>query len=156
MKQRDIICAVRSLAYEELSEADRALVDAAKEATRASYAPYSHYHVGAAARLASGAVVPGANQENASFSATMCAERAAAFAAASRRPGDPIEAIAIAAFTGGAFQREPIPPCGVCRQALLEFETRQKSRIRLLLYGADCIYELPSVASTLPLSFTSF
>ena len=53
--------------YNELSDADRQLMDAAREATQRSYAPYSHFSVGAAARLANGTVVTGTNQENAAY-----------------------------------------------------------------------------------------
>lgn len=73
--------------YEELSEQDRLLVDAAKQATQRSYAPYSHFHVGAAAQLIDGTIVTGSNQENAAYPSGLCAERTALFCAGSSHPG---------------------------------------------------------------------
>lgn len=93
------------------------LVLAAKEASQNAYAPYSHFHVGAAILLTDGTIIKGANVENISFGATNCAERSALFTAASNgyRKGD-FAAIAIYGNT-----KEPISPCGICRQALSEF-----------------------------------
>ena len=62
MKELNIEIAVKIYDYEELDAADRELMDAAREATNRSYAPYSHFSVGAAARLANGIVVTGTNQ----------------------------------------------------------------------------------------------
>lgn len=67
MKELNIEIAVKIYDYEELDAADRELMDAAREATNRSYAPYSHFSVGAAARLANGIVVTGTNQENAAI-----------------------------------------------------------------------------------------
>ena len=75
MKELKIEIHIRSYAYEELSEEERRLVDAAKEATARSYAPYSRFHVGAAALLANGIIVSGSNQENAAYPSGTCAER---------------------------------------------------------------------------------
>ena len=156
MKEKNILTPVKVWGYDELPEADRRLIDAAREATRGSYAPYSHFHVGAAIQLSDGTVVRGANQENAAFSSGTCAERSACFAAGAGHKDVAMTAIAIAAETGGRFQPKPISPCGACRQALLEYETKQGSPMRVLLYGTDEVYELPSVASLLPFCFTEF
>lgn len=155
MKERKIIALVQEFSPEELPARYIDIVDAAKAATRSSYAPYSKFHVGAAIRLANGEIVCGANQENAAFSVTECGERSACFYAASRYPDVPFKQIAIAAFTEGAFQRKPISPCGICRQALLEYETRFGD-IEVILYGSDAIYILPNIKSLLPLCFTEF
>lgn len=156
MQKIDVTIPVESWLPSELSPLRASLVEQAREATRGSYAPYSHFHVGAAIRLASGTVVLGANQENAAFSSGTCAERSAVFAAGANHKGETITHIAIAAEKGGAFQRLPISPCGACRQALLEYEQKQGSPIEVILYGAEAVYILPSVASTLPLCFTEF
>ena len=74
MKELNIEIAVKIYDYEELDAADRELMDAAREATNRSYAPYSHFSVGAAARLANGIVVTGTNQENAAYPSGLCAE----------------------------------------------------------------------------------
>ncbi len=75
MKELNIEIAVKIYDYEELDAADRELMDAAREATNRSYAPYSHFSVGAAARLANGIVVTGTNQENAAYPSGLCARR---------------------------------------------------------------------------------
>lgn len=163
MQKKQITTLLESLAPGELSAPDRELIEAAKEATGRSYAPYSHFHVGAALRLDSGRIVTGSNQENAAFGAGTCAERSACFYAHANWPDDPIRKIAVAARNmdarhateGNPFQAEPISPCGVCRQALLEFE-HLYGPIEVLLYGDREIYRLPSVASLLPLCFTEF
>lgn len=155
MKEINITTRIQSVGYEELTEQDRRLVDAAREATKGSYAPFSNFHVGAALQLANGEIVCGANQENAAFSSGTCAERSTCFYAASRFPGVPFSTFAITAETGGKFQAKPISPCGACRQALLEYET-QLGDFRLLLYGEDEIYVVENVKSLLPLCFTEF
>lgn len=155
MKEKKIIALVEEYHPDELPQRYRDIVDAAKAATKSSYAPYSKFHVGAAIRLANGELVCGSNQENAAFSVTECAERSACFYAASRYPEVPFKQIAIAAYTDGAFQKAPISPCGICRQALLEYEARHGD-IEVILYGDDATYVLPNIKSLLPLCFTEF
>ena len=156
MKVKNIIALVHEYKPDELPSRYQDIVDAAKAATQRSYAPYSKFHVGAAIRLENGELVCGANQENAAFSVTECAERSACFYAASQYPGVPFKQIAIAAFTDGAFQKQPISPCGICRQALLEYESLHKGDIEVILYGDDAVYVLPNIRSLLPLCFTEF
>lgn len=157
MKRIDITVPVTSMTYDELTEAQRELVDRARRMTRNSYAPYSRFHVGAAIRLADGTIVNGANQENAAFPSSICAERSACYSAGANHPGVGFESIAIAARgTDGLEVSDPIPPCGACRQALLEYETLTGHDVEVLLAGADKVYRLPSVKSLLPLSFTEF
>ena len=139
MKELNIEIAVKIYDYEELDAADRELMDAAREATNRSYAPYSHFSVGAAARLANGIVVTGTNQENAAYPSGLCAERTT-LAIAARNEHD-------------EFLESPIPPCGACRQVMLETEKRFKQPMRVLLYGKKGIYELKNVGELLPLSF---
>lgn len=98
-----------------------ALRATATEAARSAYAPYSGFHVGAALLTTSGRVHAGCNVENASFGVTGCAERGA-LAAAVLAEGPEVKPLAIAVL---AFDRhgnaQPAPPCGACRQALVEF-----------------------------------
>jgi len=141
-------------AYDELIEADQHLVDAAKEATFRSYAPYSHFKVGAAAKLANGEVVCGSNQENAAYPSGTCAERTTLFYANSTYPDVAVEAIAIAARNAlDEFTPQATAPCGACRQVMLETERRGKKPLRTLLYGAEGILEIACVEDLLPLSF---
>ena len=129
------------------------VVTTAKEATARSYVPYSHFSVGAAALLGDGTVVSGTNQENAAYPSGLCAERTTLFYANSRYPDQPVITLAIAARTEKDFIDNPIPPCGACRQVILETEKRYGQPIRILLYGKECIYEIKSIGDLLPLSF---
>jgi cytidine deaminase len=99
----------------ELSAPERALVDAARAAAERAYCRYSGYAVGAAVESESGLIFSGCNVENASYGATMCAERSAIFAlvaAGERR----IERVCVFAPS------EPMAmPCGLCRQVMAEF-----------------------------------
>ena len=139
---------------QELTPEDLSLFQKAREVREGAYAPYSGFKVGAALLLASGEVVVGSNQENASFPSGLCAERVAIFQAGARFPDTPIKSIAITASGRVAKLSIPAAPCGNCRQSMLEYETRQGFSIRILMQGeAGAIYECPSVASLLPLGF---
>lgn len=156
MKELNIPINIRIYNYEELNEHDRELMDAACSATQNSYAPYSHFSVGAAARLANGCIISGSNQENAAYPSGLCAERTTLFYANSQYPDQPVETLAIAARNEkGDFLASPIPPCGACRQVMLETETRFKRPMRVLLYGTQGIYELQNIGQLLPLSFSA-
>lgn len=111
--------------------------------------------MGAALLLDNGVMIKGANQENAAF-AGICAERSACYNAGANYPGVGIKKVAITAFQNGDFVKEPCAPCGVCRQALLEFEVQAGHPMEVILIGRDTIYRLESIKSTLPLSFTEF
>lgn len=154
MKDLNIQIAIRIYEYEELTAADRELTDAACRATERSYAPYSHFSVGAAARLVDGIIVTGSNQENAAYPSGLCAERTTLFYANSQYPDQAVETLAIAARNErGEFLEKPIPPCGACRQVMLETEKRFERPMRILLFGKKGIYELKGVGTLLPLSF---
>lgn len=155
MKEIKLEINIRSCAYEELSEEERRLINAAKEAATRSYAPYSRFHVGAAVLLASGIIVTGSNQENAAYPSGTCAERTTVFYANSQYPAQPIKVLAIAACDVSGFTKIPISPCGACRQVLLEAEQRYGCPMRILLYGTQEIYCLNGVKDLLPLSFGS-
>jgi cytidine deaminase len=91
------------------------LVTAARAVRERAYAPYSKYRVGAAILTKSGAVFTGTNVENATYGATICAERSAIVQMVAAGERDPI---ACAVATGGP---KPGSPCGICRQVLREF-----------------------------------
>ena len=91
------------------------LAELAKAASERSYTPYSHFPVGAAVKTKSGQIFQGCNIENASFGLTNCAERTAIFKAISEGHKD-FESITIYGET-----KDPISPCGACRQVMAEF-----------------------------------
>lgn len=157
MKNLEIKIPVEVVGYEELSVADRRLVDLARRATERSYAPYSHFRVGAAIELSNGEIVVGSNQENVAYPSGTCAERTACFYAHATYPEAKFKTIAIAARdTDGNFVSNPIAPCGACRQALLEYETLAGQDVRVILTGKEELYIVPSVRSLLPFAFTEF
>lgn len=97
---------------------DKELIDMAIKASENAYVPYSHFHVGAAILTEDGRVYTGCNIENASFGATICAERCAAVKAVSDGAMKFVK-IAIVSSSGTYTH-----PCGICRQFLSEFATR--------------------------------
>ena len=99
MKDLIITAVIKVYQYDELNEADQALVKTAKDTTARSYSPYSHFSVGAAALLGNGIVVTGTNQENAAYPSGLCAERTTLFYANSQYPDQPVVTLAIAART---------------------------------------------------------
>lgn len=138
----------------ELSTAEVELIEAAKQATKGSYAPYSEFHVGAAVRLDNGVIVKGANQENGAYPSGLCAERTALFAAGANYPNNSVSMLAIAAETKGKFLDEPIVPCGACLQVMVETELRAGSPLKIYLYGSKHTYKIEGVSTLLPFAFT--
>lgn len=157
MKNLELKTVITEYKMEELCEEERQLVEQAIEATDRSYAPYSKFRVGAAVMLDNGVTFLGCNQENASYPVGLCAERTALFAAGVQFPDVPVRLMAIAARnTDGVLLEEPISPCGMCRQAIIETETRFNHPVRILLYGTNRIYAVDSIKTLMPLSFTEF
>lgn len=154
MKEMILQSVVKVCSYDELSDADRALVDAARKATANSYAIYSGFNVGAAVALDNGEVVTGTNQENAAYPSGLCAERTTLFWANSQYPASAVNRMAIAARTADGELSVPIPPCGACRQVILETEKRYNKPIKLILYGAkQCYVVEDGIKALLPLQF---
>lgn len=146
---------IQSCSIEELNDAERALIERAKEMTQHSYSPYSHFQVGAAALLQNGVVVTGSNQENAAYPSGLCAERTTLFAAGANYPDVAVDMLAIACYTDGHFTPTPGAPCGACRQVMLETEHRFGRDMRVLLYGENEIWVIPSARDLLPIGFFS-
>ena len=157
MGKLELKSTIQVCSMEELTDAEKHLIELAIEATGRSYAPYSHFRVGAAVRLANGVEILGCNQENAAYPSGLCAERTALFAAGAQYPDEPVEMLAIAARgTDGELTDEPTGPCGSCRQVIIESETRSHGRIKILLYGRRCVYVINGIGQLMPLSFTEF
>ncbi len=130
------------------------LVKKAIDMTEMSYAPYSHFHVGAALLDKKGKIWTGCNVENAAYGPSNCAERTAVFKAVSEGSRE-FEAIAIAGGPEDASGKPQIqdfcPPCGVCRQVLSEFCSRD---FKIVLVNGKGEQKTFTLGDLLPESFS--
>lgn len=141
---------------DQLDKEDAWLLEEARKATKNAYAPYSNFHVGAVAKMANGQVVSGTNQENASYPVGICAERVLLGTIATLHPNIEIQSMAISYSSESVKSDHPISPCGMCRQALLEYETRLHKPIRLILGGMEGkVFIIKTASLLLPFAFTS-
>jgi cytidine deaminase len=139
----------------ELPKVDTDLIAEATKALDKSYSPYSGFKVASAALLQNGAVISGANQENASYPVCVCAEVVMLSACSAQHPGVAISKIAITTRSGKTGADSPKAPCGQCRQTLLEYENRFKSNIEVIMCGENGqVYKVGSVKELLPLYFS--
>lgn len=134
--------------YEDINQT---LVEAAIEATKFAYVPYSNFKVGAAILADNGKIYTGCNIENASYSPTNCAERTAIFKAVSEGVTK-FKKIAVVGGPNGNLENY-CPPCGVCRQVISEFADEE---FELILGTSKNKYEVYNFfEEVLPLSFTA-
>lgn len=135
---------------------EKRLIEEALKAREFSYCPYSGFAVGAALACGDGTVYTGCNIENAAFGTTNCAERTAFFKAVSEGKRE-FSAIAIVGGPKGGKEKmelpkEFCPPCGVCRQVMMEFA--DPKTFRILLGKSDGSYREYSLEELLPLGFS--
>jgi cytidine deaminase len=130
------------------AETQQALIAAATDAHARAYAPYSHFQVGAALLGASGGIFNGCNVENVSYGLSSCAERNAIFRAVVEGER---EFSAVAVVTAAETLT---PPCGACRQVLIEFA--QGGDMEVILAGLNGAVRTTTLSVLLPESFTSF
>mgnify|MGYP003132714318 FL=1 len=139
---------------EELPQAIQSLMKTAVEARDKAYAPYSQFKVGAAIALNNNEVVTGSNQENASYPSGLCAERTAIYYSSAAFPKAQIQNIAISAKSMKHLVEAPVPPCGACRQALVEYEVKQETDIAVYFMGeTGKVMKANSIKDLLPLIF---
>ena len=139
---------------DELSVDVKQLMEKAVEARNKAYAPYSKFNVGAALILDNGEIITGSNQENASYPSGLCAERTAIYYAGAKYPEARIIKMAITAASQNQKTESPIPPCGACRQAVAEYEVKQKNAIEIYFMGeTGKVAKSNSLANLLPLVF---
>lgn len=139
---------------QELPKSDQELIEQAVAVRKNAYAPYSKFRVGAALLLEDGTIVLGSNQENAAYPSGLCAERTAIFQAGALHPGKKILKIAITASSDLKVTSSPIPPCGACRQSILEYEVKQEQPIEMFFMGAvGAVCYSPSLINILPFHF---
>ena len=154
MKKREIKTIIHEFdSVNDLDPKDRELAGRAREAAEKAYAPYSCFKVGASVLLEDGSFFDGNNQENAAYPSGVCAERVALSFASANHPHLRIETIAIAALSGDVLTNEPVPPCGFCRQVMIETELKQASPLRVILLGKDKVQLIENSRQLLPLYF---
>jgi cytidine deaminase len=155
MKKREsVISFLEYSSIDELPEAEKTLAGEAVKAASGAYAPYSNFMVGAAILLDDGTVVRGANVENAAFPSGSCAEKTALSYMVANHGSRKAVAIAVAALTDELLTDDPVPPCGNCRQMLIEEEQRNNSHVKVILAGKSAVYVLDSCQALMPLSFS--
>lgn len=143
-----------ALKKNELSESDAKLLKMAEEAAENAYAPYSQFNVGSALRLANGQFVIGTNQENVAYPSGLCAERVALFSSSTNYPNETVEALAVTARSEKLIHKDPLSPCGNCRQVISEYQHKQKTPIRLIMGGqGDSVWIFEDASDLLPLGF---
>ena len=156
MKQIIINTTISVLSKEELSQQEINLMTQAFDARSKAYAPYSKFTVGAAILLDNGIVVQGSNQENAAYPSGLCAERTTIFYTGANYPDVKIKKLFVIGAPRNANASVPIPPCGACRQSILEYEAKQNEEIEIYFasLGGE-IYKTKSIRELLPFSFDS-
>ena len=138
----------------ELSLPEKNLLQQAKKGLNNAYAPYSKFLVCAAVLLENNEIIIGNNQENAAYPSGLCAERVAIFYASSKFPNVAIKAIAVVCKANNKDINEVVSPCGACRQAIAEYETRDNKEIRIIMPGENSsVYVAKSIQNLLPLMF---
>ena len=155
MTDRKLILSYKEYTFDELSGADRQLVEAAVGAMRNAYSPYSNFKVGAAVRLSDGSIVIGSNQENAAYPSGLCAERTAMFAASAQHPELDIRSLAVAGGLDGQLEEVPASPCGACRQVMAQYQRKAGTPLSVLITGADKVWKFERVDDILPFIFES-
>lgn len=141
----------------ELTETEKLLFEKAKKTRENGYAPYSNFLVGCSVLLENGEIYTGNNQENAAFPSGLCAERTALFWIGANFPNEIIKKIFI---IGGprefSEKTPPIPPCGACRQSLMEYETKQNENIEVYFSNLnEEVFKVNSIKDLLPFYFDS-
>lgn len=142
--------------YQELSDIEKTLFDKAKSIREQAYATYSNFWVGCAILLENGEIITGNNQENAAYPSGLCAERTTIFWASANYPDIKIKKLFVIGAPKDALTSVAIPPCGGCRQAILEYEAKQKDAIEIYFASLDGeIMKSKSIRDLLPFSFDS-
>lgn len=126
----------QQLQKSHLPQSIQELITAAELATEKAHAPYSNFKVGAALLMDDGSVITGANQENASYPAGICAERAALATLNMNDKRHKVTAIAIS-YRGRTEGTQPLSPCGICRQYMLEVQLEQQSAISVYMCSPE-------------------
>ncbi len=138
-----------------LPEAILQLITSAEAAAAKAYAPYSHFKVGAALLLGSGKILTGSNHENAAYPAGVCAERAVLSSLEMNDKSNIVKALAVT-YQSENQSSNPLAPCGICRQSILEVQQWQGVPISVYMCSPDGhIIMVEDAEYLMPFSFGS-
>lgn len=146
------------LHQKDLSEIEKKLFEEAKKTRVKAYAPYSNFFVGCAVLLENEEIYLGNNQENAAYPSGLCAERSILYWLGANLSEQKIKKMFI---VGGANENpnadRVVPPCGSCRQAIMEYETKQEQNIVVYFasLNGEKIFRVNSIKDLLPFNFDS-
>ncbi len=142
--------------YQDLNDTEKQLYHAAKKVRETAYANYSNFLVGCALLLENGEIVTGSNQENAAYPSGLCAERTTIYWTSANYPDTKIQKMFVIGGPRDLPAIQPIPPCGACRQSILEYEAKQNEEIEIYFTTLEGeIFKTNSVRDLLPFSFDS-
>ena len=143
---------IKYSSLDELDETRKNLVKKSIEIAKQAHVPYSNFHVGAAVLLENGEILVGNNQENASYPVGTCAERTLLSYVHANFPEQKKLILAVSVLDTD----QDVSPCGMCRQAILEYENLQNENIEIILHNnSGSLIHIPSAQSILPLNFNS-
>ena len=154
VSRKSINIPVEYLDAEDLPRDEKRIYSAAREATKGSHSPYSHFRVGAAVLLNDGEIVKGSNQENASYGLTVCAERTALFTVGAMERKRDVRKLAVTGVGRDFETVEPVMPCGACRQVIKEYEDLARQKVVLIMSGwKGKVARMKGIDSLLPMGF---
>lgn len=161
MRTQTLQGTVQIYTWDELEKAAQTLILAARDATRLSHSPYSKFRVGAALLVGGQGdmIIRGANQENASYGLSVCAERTSLFTLANSGGKTMAREMAVTGRLGTVPEAEyrgtaPLTPCGACRQVIKEYEDLAGRPLILWCDGyCDEIWRIEGIDTLLPLGF---
>lgn len=143
-----------SSSINDFSKIEQSLIADTINKAKNAYAPYSNFNVSSGLLLTDDTILSATNVENASYPIGTCAERNVLSYYMSNYPDSTISTVVVYAEKPVGKLNQPITPCGMCRQALLEVENKQKSPIKLIMVGNDDNYLIVNkCAHLLPFAF---
>lgn len=155
MEKLDYKIPYRRILRKDFTPEIQELEKAAEQAAFSAYAPYSHFKVGAAIRLANGKIITGSNQENAAYPSGLCAERTALFYCGANFPDQPVLDLLVLAMNSRGERAQCASPCGACRQVLLETSDRFGKPFRVILPSKDEALIIEDNRDLLPFGFVA-
>lgn len=154
MNKVDIHISYEKIHISELSESEKKLHDKAHEAAKIAYAPFSNFYVGAACLLSNGEIFSASNQENVAYPSGLCAERSLLYYIGANFPHEKVEKLFVVIQSPKKNIHNTYSPCGACRQAMAQTESRQNEPMQVYFeYGDDYFLKANKMEDLLPFIF---